>query len=109
MTPYENASLELQKGSLHLQEGALQLQDAALWLQELSIWATVGVGVLHALLICAGLWMMHLASSDRNRAMDAQERESQRRHDETMEAFAAQRRALEALIERTAPRAAPAE
>ena len=102
-------------------------ETAALWLQELSIWATVGVGLLHALLICAGLWMMHRASSDRNRAMDAQERASQRRHDEamgsldhrhgeamkaheeTMEALASQRRALEALIERTAPRAVPAE
>ena len=119
MTPYESGTLQLQKTGLQLQEAALKLQEAALWLQELSIWTTVGVGLLHALLICAGLWMMHRASSDRNRAMDAQDRASQRRHDEsmeaidrqhkeTMEALAAQRRALEALIERTAPRAAPA-
>ena len=80
-----------------------EFETASLALQELSIWATVGVGLLHAVLIGGGLWMMYRASSDRNRAMDEDRRVADQRHEEAMTA-------LKALIERTVPlRPAPAE
>ena len=100
MTEYETATLAL--------------QEASLALQELSIWATVGVGLMHAVLIGCGLWMMHRASSDRNRAMDDDHRVADQRHEEVQK-VAQQRHeeamaALKALIERTAPsRPAPTE
>ena len=59
-----------------------EYETASLALQELSIWATVGVGLLHAVLIGCGLWMMLRASSDRNRAMDEDRRVADQRHDE---------------------------
>ena len=80
-----------------------EFETASLALQELSVWATVGVGLLHAVLIGCGLWMMYRASSDRNRAMDEDRRVADQRHEEAMTA-------LKALIERTVPsRPAPAE
>ena len=91
-----------------------EFETASLALRELSIWATVGVGLLHAVLIGGGLWMMYRASSDRNRAMDEDRRVADQRHEEAQ--TEAQKRheeamtALKALIERTAPsRSAPAE
>lgn len=80
-----------------------EFETALLALQELSVWATVGVDLLHAVLIGCGLWMMYRASSDRNRAMDEDRRVADQRHEEAMTA-------LKALIERTVPlRPAPAE
>ena len=80
-----------------------EFETASLALQELSVWATVGVDLLHAVLIGCGLWMMYRASSDRNRAMDEDRRVADQRHEEAMTA-------LKALIERTVPlRPAPAE
>ena len=80
-----------------------EFETALLALQELSVWATVGVDLLHAVLIGCGLWMMYRASSDRNRAMDEDRRVADQRHEEAMTA-------LKALIERTVPlRPVPAE
>lgn len=70
--------------------------------------------VVQALYIRAGLNQMRRASEERSRQLDQQaadskvyfERqaaESERRHQEMMQSLADQRRALEALIERTAP------
>ena len=87
-----------------------EYETASLALQELSIWATIGVGLLHAVLIGCGLWMMLRASSDRNRAMDEDRRvadqrheEAQQRHDEAQKRHEEAMTALRALIERTAP------
>lgn len=72
----------------------LAYQASALGLQKLAIWAQVGVGLLHAVLIGFGLWMMHRASRDRNRAMDDDRARADQRHQEAMTA-------LRALIART--------
>ena len=91
-----------------------EYETASLALQELSIWTTVGVGLLHAVLIGCGLWMMLRASADRNRAMDEDRRAADLRHEEAEKHHEdarkeAQQRheeamaALKALIERTAP------
>ncbi len=75
-------------------------QNSSLDLQLYAIWAQVGVGMLHALLIGVGLWMMHRASSDRNKKMDDDRRNADQRHKESMTA-------LKALIARTAPSSPP--
>ena len=73
-----------------------EFETATLAFQELAIYTQVGVGLLHAALIGYGLWMMHRASKDRNRAMDEDRVRSDQRHEEAMTA-------LTELIARTAP------
>ena len=87
-----------------------EYETASLALQELSIWAAIGAGLLHAVPIGCGLWMMLRASSDRNRAMDEDRRvvdqrheEAQQRHEEAQKRHEEAMTALRALIERTAP------
>ncbi len=86
MTEFETATIAYQNSSLDLQLYA--------------IWAQVGVGLLHAALIGVGLWMMHRASSDRNKKMDDDRRNADQRHEESMTA-------LKELIARTAPPSPP--
>ena len=59
-----------------------EYETASPALQELSIRAVIGAGLLHAVPIGCGLWMMRRASSDRNRAMGENRRVADRRHDE---------------------------
>lgn len=99
MTEYEAAMLALQEGTLALQEGTLALQEKALALQERALtiqWVQVGMSGLQALLITAGIWLMWRGGQQRDDL-----------HRETMTALDNQHRAtmraLEALIERTAP------
>ncbi|MCY3753831.1 MAG: hypothetical protein OXG99_07055 [Alphaproteobacteria bacterium] len=71
-----------------------EFETATLAFQELAIYAQVGVGLLQAALIGYGLYMMHRASRDRNRAMDEDRVRADQRHEEAMTA-------LRALIART--------
>ena len=80
-----------------------EYEAASLALQELSIRATIGVGLLHAVPIGCGLWMMLRASSDRNRAMDEDRRVADQHHEEAQQRHEEAMTALRALIERTAP------
>ena len=89
---------------------------------ELTAWATVaiavftgGVGVTTCFLVWHGIREMRKSSDERAQDRKAFSEAEQRRHEEAMESIRAQSRvletqsrALEALIERTAP-VAPAE
>ncbi len=78
-----------------------EYETASLHLQTIATWSGLAVGVAQCALISAGLWMMHRASRSRDRAMDAVEKESERRHAEAMAAhaenMAAHAHSLEAL------------
>ena len=82
-------------------------QIAALELQAIATWSGLMIGLAQCALIAAGLWMMNRASNRRDRQIDQAEKEAERRHDEAMTALRNQHvttmKALEALIERTAP------
>ena len=80
-----------------------EYETASPALQELSIRAVIGAGLLHAVPIGCGLWMMRRASSDRNRAMGENRRVADRRHDEARQRHEEAMTAPRALIERTAP------
>lgn len=79
----------------------LAYQASALGLQELAIYAQVGVGLLQAALIGYGLYMMHRASRDRNRAMDEERVRADQRHEEAGDRHREAMTALRALIART--------
>ena len=118
LTAYEQASLSLQEASLSLQETSLSLQEAsvnaALDGNEIALWVGVGqaavaltVGLIQAGVVGWGIRYMVRMSERR-------EQQHADRHTETLEALrlqatasseqhAATMRALEALIERTAP------
>ncbi len=100
-TGFQQATVAFQNATVEFQNKALELQEKALGLQEIAIYADVGVGLLHAVLIGAGLWMMHRASRDRNQAMDDDRVRADQRHEESMTA-------LKELIARTAPPSPPA-
>ena len=97
MTEFETATIAYQNSSLDLQLYA--------------IWAQVGVGLLHAALIGVGLWMMHRASSDRNKTMDKRHEEAKDWHEQVMNEGRARHEesmtALKELIARTAPPSPP--
>ena len=76
---------------------ALATRDAALWVAIAQVSATLAVGTAQCVLIWAGLRFMRRAADARDRLMDAQRREADQRHVETMAA-------LEALIERAVPK-----
>lgn len=117
-TEFQQATVAFQNTTLEFQGKILELQERTLGLQEIAIYADVGVGMLHAVLIGAGIWMMHRASKERNKLMDedrvrADKRhleakdwheqvmtESRTRHEESMTA-------LKELIARTAPPSPP--
>ncbi len=80
-----------------------EYETASPALQELSIWAAIGAGLLHAVPLGCGLWMLRRASSDRNRAMDENRRVAGQRHDEARQRHEEAMMALRAPIERTAP------
>ena len=71
-----------------------------------------GATATAAVTATAGIWYgiraMIRANKERAGILDRQREADERRHDEAMQA-GDQRRALEALIERTAPKPAPAE
>lgn len=81
-TEFQQATVAFQNATVEFQNKALELQEKALGLQEIAIYADVGVGLLHAALIGAGLWMMHRASSDRNKLMDEDRGRADKRHQE---------------------------
>ena len=97
-------------------------RNSSLDLQLYAIWAQVGVGMLHAALIGVGLWMMHRASSDRNKLMDEDRGRADKRHQEAMDNIRTRHEeamnesrvrheeamtALKELIARTAPPSPP--
>ena len=86
-------------------------QNSSLDLQLYAIWAQVGVGMLHAALIGAGLWMMHHASKERNKLMDEDRGRADKRHQEAMDNIRTRHEeamtALKELIARTAPPSPP--
>ena len=99
VTAFEIASLEFQAASLVLQEMTAR---AGL----IAAVAAVVIGLLQCGLLFKGLRMMERGSRERAAAMEQQHlAENQRRHDEAMAALATQSRALETVIERTAPAA----
>ena len=105
---------------LEYQAATLATRYAALWIAG----AHVFVGILQCAVVAWGIRAMVRANDeraagaaedrreareDRREAREDREtarREADQRHAETMEAFKAQARALEVLIERTAPGAA---
>ncbi len=118
LTTYEQASLNLQQADLNLQQASLGLQqasvDAALAGNDIALWIGITqaavallVGLIQAGVVGWGIRYMI-------RMGERREQHHAERHEETMEAFrlqaiasseqhAATMRALEALIERTAP------
>ena len=86
MTKYEPAALAVQQASLAVQQAVL---TASYWQTGITLAVSSG-------LVLYGCRIMRAEGRTR-----AQERAS--RHAETMTAFEQQRRALEVLIERTAP------
>ena len=132
LTTYQQANLDLQQASLDIQQASLNLQQASLDLQQASVDATLAgvaaqqagneialwIGITQAAvaltvgLIQAGVvgWGIRYMI----RMSERREQQHADRHAETMEAFRLQTtasreqhtatmRALEALIERTAP------
>ena len=105
---------------LEYQAATLAARHAGLWLAG----AHVLVGVLQCAVVAWGIRAMVRANDERaagaaedrredreareaaQQALEAARREADQRHAETMAAFKTQARALEALIERTAPGAA---
>ena len=105
---------------LEYQAATLATRYAALWIAG----AHVFVGILQCAVVAWGIRAMVRANNERaagaaedrredrearredREAREAARREADQRHAETMEAFKAQARALEVLIERTAPGAA---
>lgn len=75
-----------------------EYESASLYLQTIATWSGLAVGVAQCALISAGLWTMHRASRNRDRAMDIAEKDSERRHAEAMAAHAQNLEALRALI-----------
>ena len=103
---FQESTVRFQEATVSFQNASLGLQEKALDLQELAIAAHVGVGLLHAALIGFGIWMMHRASRDRNRAMDDDRVRADQRHSEAMDNSAKRHKeamaALKELIARTA-------
>ena len=80
------------------EQATIAYQNAALWAAYGQIAATLAVGVLHAWLILSGLRMMRRAADSRDKALDEQRRESERRHEEAMENHRATVKALDESI-----------
>ncbi len=97
---FQESTMRFQESTIGFQNASLELQREGLYLQEAAIYVQAGVGLLQAALIGYGLYMMHCASRDRNKAMDDDRRQADQRHDEAMTA-------LKELIVRTAPPASP--
>ena len=93
MTEYDTAPLAFQAAQIEIGRAGLEISRAGLWVAM----AQVEVGLIQAVLIGGGLWLMHKITT-------AREDQHQARHEETMAALAQQGEALHALIERTAPR-----
>ena len=93
MTELEAATIAFQQASLAAQQAG---NDIALWVGIAQAGAAVVVGLLQAGIIAWGI---------RRMSQEGLRREQQHadRHAETMEVLRQQGRALEALIERTAP------
>ena len=64
----------------------------------------VAIGLAQCVLIWAGIRLMRRAAESRDRGIDAQRRADDQRHAEAVQNHAEAMRALEALIERTAPK-----
>ncbi len=80
------------------EQATIAYQNAALWAAYGQIAATLAVGVLHAWLILSGLRMMRRAADSRDKALEEQRRESERRHEEAMENHRATVKALDESI-----------
>lgn len=89
---------EFEQATIVFQEATIAYQNAALWAAYGQIAATLAVGVLHAWLILSGLRMMRRAADSRDKALDEQRRESERRHEEAMENHRATVKALDESI-----------
>ncbi len=97
---FQESTMRFQESTIGFQNASLELQRDGLYLQEAAIYVQAGVGLLQAALIGYGLWMMHRASTDRNRLMDEERVRADRRHEEAMTA-------LKELIARTASPSSP--
>ena len=87
MTEYETAALAVQQAGLALQQAAL---TASYWQTGMTLAVSSG-------LVLYGFRVMRQGTDARRAEMDAAAKAAEQRHTETM-------RALEALIERTAPK-----
>ena len=83
-----------------------EFEIATLTSQYATAFAQVLIGLGQIAVVWYGISRMVKANESRAQAGERQERESERRHAETMAALDMQRQALETLIARTAPGAA---
>ena len=77
----------------------IALRESALWVAVAQVTATVAIGIGQIAVVWYGIRAMQRAGTQRAREQD-------QRHTEAMTRLDQQGRALETLIERTAPRAA---
>ncbi len=101
MTEFQTATLALQEAAWAAQHAA---HGQALWIGVGQILASVAGVVVSAVLILRGLRRMREAAVERSEELKQESRRADQRHTETLAAFDVQHRALEILIERTAPR-----
>ena len=93
MTEFETATIAFQNATI-------AFQNASLWATYTQAGVAGVVGLVQCLLIAYGLKLMQRSNADRQRQTDLAEK----RHEESMLALRQQGKALETLIERTAPR-----
>jgi len=91
MSEFEIATLAHQQATLALRESALALRESALWVAVALVAAALTIGIGQIAVVWYGIRVMQRAGAQRAREQD-------QRHAESM-------RALETLIERTAPAA----
>ena len=93
---FQESTVAFQESSLALQESSLAVGRTGLWISGAHVVATVVIGLGQIAVVWYGIRAMM-------RAGERREREHERRHAESMRRFDVQARALETLIERTAP------
>ncbi len=107
MTELEAATIAYQNSSLAVQQTSLEISRAGLWAVYAQTGVALFVGLLQVGLIYGGIRLMRRSADHRDKqheatmaALQEQREDAKAQHVETM-------RALEALIERTAPKGRP--
>ena len=90
---------EFEIATLAYQRSSLSLGESALWVAVAQIAASLAIGIGQIAVVWYGIRAMQRAGAQRAREQD-------QRHAEAMTRLDQQGRALETLIERTAPRVA---
>ena len=90
---------EFEIATLAYQQSSLALRESDLWVAVAQIAASLAIGIGQIAVVWYGIRAMQRAGTQRAREQD-------QRHAEAMTRLDQQGRALETLIERTAPRAA---